>query len=988
MKRFVLFCFVLIFGAGLGAGGLYVGLNWKRFNPFKDLEAIELAVADTTAQLRKSCSEGDDLKGAAIHTVRIDEGRLLLRGWVARKEQIALLEAKARTLMSASPALAKECDAGISLDTVKVLPIAEQLPKLQNDFDAGRGFEQDPTYRLLLRRTRIDSAAFDDQARLTVRVVSVGSTEARDTVATKIADALRNRLESPEMTAADLPEIVVKVEGFDNPARPLMKALAADETNRGIHVVGAWYDAKGVLRLDALIAKEEQRKTVENAVDALAKDALTRGIVAKPADKNAKPQVSLRVTLFDPAPRTAALQKLLVQYAIKANKPLLRRAVIQEVTPKTVLKKDSGDTASTGNASHVFQVAARMFATAGERALIEADLAVWLPTVLPSVVDFNLSPMPARLAVTANDPPMAALQARIVERGLDGAFVTDVRFDETGRLELLGRTHAPMPEAKPALDAVVKDVLTDVPTWSIDTLAPHEWKARKEPIPAWSEVVAGAQRQLAETNTEARRVRLDRLYFQFVNRKLVLQADGAFLADGPKESPVLALTSAIDATIVSRDKLAVDAGKVKAFVNPLVELQNRATERSELDGILLTSLGYTAAGELRFDGYLGEPGQKPKLEKLIAERLETMPGAARPSNDRKPNAGWSIAGLSPYPREKTTLAWTDLLRAFQTDFAEAEELTLRRTCVQRSYFRYEGSAERRQLVLRWQGTYLAKRGQKTDPKDLSRTIQNTCKRLLPESALAPVEGEVTVIESPIYELQQTAVANKSDGLLFLEASFDKAGKLVFDGMRGNDEQLKTISTMIDRIVNDKDRKPIAPAGVAGLERLKPTPWLPLLADIRSNFAGDKNALFRQTRIDRVYYTIDEVKMKPIVHVHGICIFSGKTLADDARTTAITEMLRKRLEAHQVEGFEINIAGVDRKKNPSADMQKQANDAGIGGAVFTQIGFDAKGACYIVVPFVPKGQDDVIRKLIDDFAKSHSYLGPIRQVVSVPAAEKK
>lgn len=988
MKRFVLFCFVLTLGAGLGIGGYYVALNWKRLNPFKNLEAIELAVADTTTQLRKSCSTEEPLKGAAVHSIRIDDGKLHIRGWVARKEQIALLETKLRSLMDASPELNKECDAGVSLDAVKVLPIADSLTKLQSDFDAGRGFEQDVEMRLLLRRTRIDAATFDEQANLKVSVVSIGANERPEALAPKIAHALRERLRTPELNAKELPEIAVTVIAPDHPIQPVMKALSRDEAMREARIVSAWYDGKGTLQIEGFIAKESQREKLSAAVAALAKDALTRDIVAKPGDKAAKPNVSVRLTLFDSVERTASLQKLLVQHAIKVNKPLLRRAVVYEVAPTPIARKDSGEAANAESASHIYRVGVRMFATPSERAEIEAELAVWLPSVLPTVADTNLIPIPTGLAVIAKEPPMSALQARIVERGLDGAVVTDVRHDEAGRLELLGRLHAPLPDAKAALDAVVKDVLAEVPSWTIDTLIPHEWKSAKMPAPTWNEVVAATQIKLAETKTEARRIRLDRLAYQYVKGKLVLHVDGAFLADGAKESAATALIAAIDDTIVSRDKISLDASGIKTFANPLIELQNRTAERGDLDGVLFTNIAYSATGELRFDGYLGDPNQKANLAKVIAERVDKMPGAVRVADNGKTKPGWSLDGFTPYPREKAVIPWPDFLRTLQTDFAEADDLSLRRTSVQRSYFRFEGEDVKRRLTLRWHGTYLAKRAQKVEPAVLSRTISDAAKRLLPESAIVPVEGEVAVIESPIYELQQIAVAQKYDGLLFLEASFDKAGKLVFDGTRGNDEQLRSIAAMIERVVTDKERKPIAHVGVAGFERMKPTPWLPLLTDVRANFASDKNALLRQTRIDRVFYTIDDVKLKPIIHVQGICIFTGKTLNDDEQSAVVTEMLKKRLQTHEIDGFEINIAGVDRKKNPASDMQKQANDTGIGGAVFTQIGFDAKGDCYVVVPFVPKGQDDAIRKVIETFTKSHVHLGPIRQVVSVPTAVEK
>ena len=51
---------------------------------------------------------------------------------------------------------------------------------------------------------------------------------------------------------------------------------------------------------------------------------------------------------------------------------------------------------------------------------------------------------------------------------------------------------------------------------------------------------------------------------------------------------------------------------------------------------------------------------------------------------------------------------------------------------------------------------------------------------------------------------------------------------------------------------------------------------------------------------------------------------------------------------------------------------------IDGALVSEIGFDAKGNCYVKVSNLPPGQEEALRKLIDEFSKQHLHLKTIQQ----------
>ncbi|MBI3821511.1 MAG: hypothetical protein HY289_02400 [Planctomycetes bacterium] len=73
-------------------------------------------------------------------------------------------------------------------------------------------------------------------------------------------------------------------------------------------------------------------------------------------------------------------------------------------------------------------------------------------------------------------------------------------------------------------------------------------------------------------------------------------------------------------------------------------------------------------------------------------------------------------------------------------------------------------------------------------------------------------------------------------------------------------------------------------------------WQKLLADMRKHFAGSKNAVLEQTRIDRAAFELDpdDPDQPPFLRFEGVCLKTAHD--DDARVTQMKETLRKELES--------------------------------------------------------------------------------------------
>ena len=214
--------------------------------------------------------------------------------------------------------------------------------------------------------------------------------------------------------------------------------------------------------------------------------------------------------------------------------------------------------------------------------------------------------------------------------------------------------------------------------------------------------------------------------------------------------------------------------------------------------------------------------------------------------------------------------------------------------------------------------------------------------------------DLHISATPIFDLQKLAVAQLSlDGFLFADAFYATDGKLTFDGLRGGDKETADMKGLIDGYLA-KEKRPIAPAGLADLQKLKMSPWQVALQDIRTDFAASAAPLTKQTRSRPGFFQYDDASAKAKIFFQGICIYQGKKPSQDEVPTAFVELLKKKLQAAGIEGFELAVDAIERKPNPVIEMQKKAIDAGYDGVVFSHVAFDAKGACYIKLPSCPRG----------------------------------
>ncbi len=962
MKRLIFALFFLVVGGGIGGGGLYVGLNWDQFNPFK--KPTGDLTLNLVAQLRRACANDEPLKGATVKSARIADGKLALAGLVARNEQKAALEAKANSLLAEDPELAKQCSAGVSTDAILVFAIHDHLTQLQKDFDEGRGAEA--VMREAMRTTRLDGLSYSEDGKLTVTGVCVRGDSKTHATDDLLAAAIKDRLGAAGVAPSAMPELVLKVQYFANPATLVQKKLDKDERAKDVRLTAAWFDGAGKLHVEGIVAKDEQRKLVEDSVLALLKETASQAMAKGATD------YSVRLVTFAGDTRVIELQKQWVEHARKSNKPYLQHVRLEITAPAVLLTDDEG------NASYAFQIKGRLLETASERKEIETELAAWLQSRLPKVLNQNQTNVSPQLALDVRPSPIFALQERVVQRGLDGAVFTDARFDEAGRLELVGRWQQPNADGKQALNAAVKDLLAAETSWTLDTMQAHESTKQGQPI-AWQDVERQCQMKLALNTPLSQRVRLDRLHYRYENKQLVLAGDGAFLADSATEQPAGALSRAVDDVIASRGQVAVSTANFKLHKNPIADLQNLTGQRADLDGVLLTNLRYGPDGALHVDGFLGQPEHKNSLTSILAAKLT---GLIRKGNHAKA-ADWSLDGMKLHASAKGEVRWPDFIRACQAELAADPQAATRRACLERAYFKYiesqapgkDGAV--RMLLLEYAGKHLVKPQDEGKENVVADKIAGVAKLMLPGAAIAKLRLDLESVPTPIYDLQKVATELKLDGLFFQDAAFDREGKLTLSGVVASVEQLKHAKGVIDAAVGGKDNKKQAPFGVGALDNFKVVAWQPIVDELKAQFAGDPSALFRQTRLDRGYYGYD-AKHHPVISFQGICIYQGKVPVADTHHAVLAERLTKQLQTKGVTGFEVRVAGIERKSNPHGLLQDKANQNELNGVVFNAIGFDAKGACYVRLPFVPAGQADSVRKLIDDFAKQYPHLRGIQQ----------
>ncbi len=968
MKRLFFSVFFLVLGAALGGGGLYLALNWKQLPFFRDQR--EVAAKSLLAKFRSACAADADLRGAFVKSAEIKDDTLTLRGFAANKEQVARLQAMGQTLLDDNPNLKTQCKNGMSFDGLELVAFLGQLGLWQREFEEFKGAEKDTPENALkrevMRTTRLDHLEFDEDGKLIVKGVCVKGNKKIDATGAVLDGLLKARIGAAGVKPELMPDMEMRILYLPNPATALQHKLALVAQAKGTHVVSAHYDGKGKLHLQAIVTHEEQRKFIDEAMDELLKDPKTIAMVVSPDAKEASLDYMLRAIIFDGPTSSRELQKKLIEHARKQNKPHLRQVHLANVVPAAVLDDKKEPVADEeGNFTYVYRVAGRMLASAKERKQIEADLTDWLADELPQVSNPNQTPIAPQLEVDVRQSPVALLQERAVQRGLDGAAFTEAIYDGEGKLEILGRLHEPGDEAVKTLESAVKDLLEGEGPVSI-AMKPHEASKGGQAI-AWPDVLRETRVNLAADKGLGNRVRLDRLSFTYANGQMVLASEGGFLADAPTEHPGAAVANSIDAAIVSRGKANIGITNLKAIRNPCADLQELVSQRADLDGVLVRAARYDAEGRLQIDGYLGRNEHKAALAPLLGDRL-----AKPPELLKKGEGAWSLESMALHPSGKGVWQWPDVLRVWQSEMAASPELPLQRTFLERTYFQY-GTTGR--PALRCKTIHLVKPKEKLDVPALTKKLDALARRLLPDVAFEQTSLDTHQADTPIYELQKLATENRFDGMLFAEAYYDHEGKLKFDGIRGGDT--KDVKKMIEQHLA-KDKKSLAPVGLADLDKMKLSPWQAMLDDTRSDMARDLQPFFKQTRIDRAYFELDHFGNKTRIRFEGICIHQGKMPASEQSPKVLTELLTKQLQAKGIAGYELAVDTIEKKANPALDLQKKAVELGMDGVVFNEIGFDAKGACYVKLPLVPKGQEANIRKLLEDAAKTHPHLRAIQQ----------
>lgn len=975
MKRLIFSFVFLVLGAVLGGAGLYVGLNWKTYNPFRN--KAENAAKSFLVKARAACVTEGALKGVYFKSVEIDDGKLQVRGWAADQKQLAALQSLGAAILDENPDIKSQCSNGISFEGLKFLAFLDRLPVWQREFEEFKGAEkntpENAIKREVMRTTRLDGLDFDEEGKLIVRALSIRGDKNTGKTRQVLDDLLKGRIAAAGVPPELMPEIEMQVIHYPNPATTLQNKLANVPGAKEIRVVSAFYDGKGKLHLEALVANEDQRKFIDDAMGTILDDPVSLKMVIPTTVKEAVPDFLLRAIIFDPATYTKELQKRLVEYAKKENKAHLRRVLLTGVVPAPVLDdKKQIALDEEGNATYVFRVAGRVLGAAEAAKQTENDLDDWLVEVLPRMSNPNQTPIPPKLDLAVRESPVIALQARAAQRGFDGVAFTDAAYDIDGRLELLGRLHQPGDSARQELESAVKELLDGEAPWTFALMKPHETSKGAQAI-AWTDAVRECRFILSTDANAGRRLRLDRLHFNYVGGQLKLIGEGVFLADNPKENPAVALVQALDQAVLSRGSVEVSLSGVKAINNPLPDVQDRLALRQDLDGVLLTHLRYDAEGRLHVEGFLGQPDHKAALTPVLAERWSEVPGLLRSAPDPKATPAWSLEGMKPHASAKGEWKWADVVRVCQSELAAAPESPLPQTLLERMYFRLVPSKDEsmpRRVKLTSKTIQIVNPAEKPNSERVTKKLDDLARQLLPNAGVAEVSLEVRAAETPIFELQKLANEKRFDGMLFASAYFDHEGKLKFDGMRGGDT--KDVRAMIEQTLA-RDKQPLAPKGLADLEKMKLSPWQATLEQIRGKFAAETQPIFRQTRIDRAYFEHEPKSGKPRVRLEGVCVYQGKTPTPEEVPTVLAEMLRQQFQAKGVAGFELAVDGIERKANPAIALQKLAVERGLDGVVFNDLGFDAKGACYVRLPLVPKGQAANIRKLLDEVAKENPYL---------------
>jgi hypothetical protein len=595
----------------------------------------------------------------------------------------------------------------------------------------------------------------------------------------------------------------------------------------------------------------------------------------------------------------------------------------------------------------------------------------------------------------AKPAPVFFMQKRVVDAGLDGTLLENVWFDESGTLQFEGLLGDPAHKAE--LEKVVRanldrDVLAGEKAWSLARLTPVRL-AGADKDGSWAEVLRGLQQQLARGgNPLSTRTRLDRAYFDYDGGVPLLICKGVHLHPGNSAPPNLTrdlgsqLLTACKAVLERPADPAVRADLIQALPSPVLVLQKMAVDQ-KLDGVLFEQAWYDGDGTLVFGGFLGDPAYQSDLEKGITATLRD--GVLPPARLDRP-ARWSTASLKSFrtAADRKDLTWSAVLKGLQQQLASSPAAVCRQTRLDRAYFDY---AEGVPLLL-FKGAHLYSGAR---PTGLARELGSHLLTALKAVVDRPTDPAVRVdaieaLVSPVLELQDLAVAEELDGTLFEHAWYDGQGRLLLSGYRDSGVRPERINELVRKLAR---KTPILHQGDVGpLDHLKELDWTALRRKLQAAFADkDADLLFRQTRLDRMYFAREEGVKGFRLHVKGICIHHDKDLADAARLQKLrnkfAETLKEDLPDHEPVVSEI----VATREPLIPRLYEAVKKAGVGPVFIPKPYYRADGELHLDPIPIVEGKEVVDprekRERINEVLKNELKDDPVSRPQVKPSARK-
>jgi len=402
---------------------------------------------------------------------------------------------------------------------------------------------------------------------------------------------------------------------------------------------------------------------------------------------------------------------------------------------------------------------------------------------------------------------------------------------------------------------------------------------------------------------------------------------------------------------------------IEAVKSPVHALRAAATEHNQLRGAVLADLSYAADGKLQLAGYVARE-KADEQKKLIGGLLRDA--AIVPPLVLGTKAGKAV---EPSLAELKAADYDALRKRMQAEFAAAKENTVTaRTRLDDAAFQYvKGDAGGVVLVLEWRGVCLQDPADQKNVEKARSQLKDALKKLpagvLPEPVPEKYDTDVRHIvfrASPVVALQAKAGADpRMDGVLFVAARFDKDGRLEIDYL-GSEAQ----KPLVEQLLKDAGEEAIArPQGTDWPQ--KGGSWTKLLEELRKQFAADaKDALFRQTRVDRVHF--EYVGDEPRLHCELI------VLQPKGDPAALRTRLEQRLEGYFADklkrpgggAFKVVLPALPFQPDPTPALQRlAATDPALDGVLFESARFDAARRLNFDVIYDDKaGQEEKIRKL--------------------------